>query len=111
MDSRLISKPIHARWLIFNEVFYRSHRRYSMTLAHVFSCEFCKIFKSTLFTEHLWATASEFNTHIQNSFQYPEQYPVFSTTVQLLYQNVDRTVILNLQYDLASLQGFECNTY
>ena len=28
------------------------------TLAQVFSCEFCKIFKNFLFTEHLWATAS-----------------------------------------------------
>ena len=24
------------------------------TLAHVFSCEFCEIFKNTFFTEHLW---------------------------------------------------------
>ena len=29
------------------------------TLARVFSCEFCEIFKNTFFTEHLWATASE----------------------------------------------------
>ena len=29
-----------------------------MTLAQVFSCEFCKISKSTFFTEHLQATAS-----------------------------------------------------
>ena len=29
------------------------------TLAQVFSCEFCKISKNTLLTEHLWATASE----------------------------------------------------
>ena len=29
------------------------------TLAKVFSCEFCEIFKNTLLTEHLWATASE----------------------------------------------------
>ena len=29
------------------------------TLAQVFSCEFCAIFKSTFFTEHLWTTASE----------------------------------------------------
>ena len=29
------------------------------TLAQVFSCEFWEIFKNTLFTEHLWATASE----------------------------------------------------
>ena len=28
------------------------------TLAQVFSCEFCEIFKSTFFTEHLQATAS-----------------------------------------------------
>ena len=29
-------------------------------LAQVFSCEFCDISKNTLFTEHLWATASSF---------------------------------------------------
>ena len=29
------------------------------TLAQVFSCEFCEMFKNTIFTEHLWATASE----------------------------------------------------
>ena len=27
------------------------------TLAQVFSCEFCEIYKNTLFTEHLWTTA------------------------------------------------------
>ena len=31
------------------------------TLAHVFSCEFCEIFKSTIFTEHLWAVLSALN--------------------------------------------------
>ena len=29
------------------------------TLAQMFSCEFCEIFKNTFFTEHLWTTASE----------------------------------------------------
>ena len=29
-----------------------------MPVAQVFSCEFCEIFKNTLFTEHLWTTAS-----------------------------------------------------
>ena len=29
------------------------------TLAQVFSCEFCKIFEETFFTEHLWTTSSE----------------------------------------------------
>ena len=28
------------------------------TLAQVFSCEFCEIFKNNFFTEHLWTTAS-----------------------------------------------------
>ena len=29
------------------------------TLAQLFSCEFCEIFKNTLFIEHLWETASK----------------------------------------------------
>ena len=28
------------------------------TLAQVFSCEFCKISKNSVFTKHLWTTAS-----------------------------------------------------
>ena len=28
------------------------------TLTQVFPCEFCKIFKNTFFTEHLWMVAS-----------------------------------------------------
>ena len=46
------------------DVFYKKRYETDMklyqkeTLAQVFSCEFCKIFKSTLFTEHLWTTAS-----------------------------------------------------
>ena len=28
------------------------------TLAQVLSCEFCKIYKNTFFTKHVWATAS-----------------------------------------------------
>ena len=30
------------------------------TLAQVFSCEFCEVFKSTFFTKNLWTTASVF---------------------------------------------------
>ena len=29
------------------------------TLEQVFSCEFCEISKNTVFTEHLWTTASK----------------------------------------------------
>ena len=35
------------------------------TLAQVFSCEFCEIFKNTVFTEHLWATASVFRVFLR----------------------------------------------
>ena len=31
---------------------------FAKTLAQVFSCELCKILKSTLFTKHLWTTTS-----------------------------------------------------
>ena len=41
------------------EKFRKIHRKHlCQTLAQVFSCEFCKIFKNTFFTEHLWTTAS-----------------------------------------------------
>ena len=30
------------------------------SMAQVFSCEFCEISKNTIFTEHLWTTASAF---------------------------------------------------
>ena len=35
------------------------------TLAPVFSCEFCEIYKNIFFTEHLWATASTNSFHHQ----------------------------------------------
>ena len=38
------------------------------TLAQVFSCELCEIFKNTFFTEHLLATASEEN-HVKITLQ------------------------------------------
>ena len=38
------------------------------TLAHVLSCEFCKISKSTFFTEHLQVTAFGAMTHCEINF-------------------------------------------
>ena len=32
------------------------------TPKHVFSCEFCAIYKNTRFLEHLWTTASQIGT-------------------------------------------------
>ena len=37
------------------------------TLAQVFSCEFCKIFKNTSLTEHLGMTASGFNRALKTN--------------------------------------------
>ena len=37
------------------------------TLAQVFSCEFCEIFKNTFITEHLQATNSRTNCNIHGS--------------------------------------------
>ena len=36
-----------------------NHTSVKETLARVFSCEFCEVFKNRFFTEHLLATASE----------------------------------------------------
>ena len=36
----------------------RPARPKKVTLAQMFSCEFCEISKNTCFTEHLWTTAS-----------------------------------------------------
>ena len=58
--------------------FYEEHKRQNTyarvsflkkrTLAQVFSCEFCKIFKNTFFTEHFWATVSARQTSTMESF-------------------------------------------
>ena len=37
-------------------------------LAQVFSCEFCKIFKNTFFTEHFWVTIFVFYKFFTNSY-------------------------------------------
>ena len=34
---------------------------YAGGLTQVLSCEFCELSKNTLFTEHLWARAPEYN--------------------------------------------------
>ena len=39
------------------------------TLAQVFSCEFCEIFKNTFFTEHLRLTASKHTVFIRKLTQ------------------------------------------
>ena len=41
------------------------------TLAQVYSCKFCEIFKSTCFKKHIWATAS---TYVLIGFSYEINY-------------------------------------
>ena len=38
------------------------------TLAQVFSCEFCEVFKIVFFTKHLWATASVYGLKLLDLF-------------------------------------------
>ena len=38
------------------------------TLAQMFSCEFCEIFKNTFFTEHLLEIASEYGYVLSKTF-------------------------------------------
>ena len=40
-------------------------------VAQMFSCEFCEIFKNTILTEHLRATASRDNKHAGKTFVPP----------------------------------------
>ena len=40
------------------------------TLAQVFSCEFCKISKNTIFAEHLWATAFEEKNYVSQTYSW-----------------------------------------
>ena len=42
----------------FIHIMFTSHKTKKETPTQMFSCEFCKIFQSTFFTEHLRATAS-----------------------------------------------------
>ena len=44
--------------LFFNKVASLKTLLKKKTLAQVLSCEFSEIFQNTLFTEHLWMTAS-----------------------------------------------------
>ena len=52
------SRPEAFCKMVFLEFLQNSQGK-KETLATVFSCEFCEIFKNTFFTEHLWTTASK----------------------------------------------------
>ena len=60
--------------LLFNKVVGRARNFIKRkTLAQVFSCEFCQIFKNTFFTEQLWTTAffhvvSQFYLNLECSY-------------------------------------------
>ena len=51
--------------LFFNKVVEQNFNLFKKeTLAQVFSCEFCKFFKSIFFTEYIWTTASEWSMSV-----------------------------------------------
>ena len=69
------------------------------TLAQVFSCEFCEIFKNTLFTERLWATT------FTSVFCYSMHYQLtayFMTALPTIYfPNPAHTLVLQFLSHIA----------
>ena len=74
------NRSSHRRWSVRKDVLWNfakftgKHLCQSLikkeTLTQVFSCEFCKISKSTFLTEHLWTTASKrIKTPLCNEFK------------------------------------------
>ena len=52
----------------------------------MFSCEFCEISKNTFFTEHLWTTASEFLSFMdEGSSRFTHVYFLSNAIFQLSY--------------------------
>ena len=59
-----LCKSSHRRCFVRKRVL-RNFAKFTIkkeNLTQVFSCEFCEISKNTFFTEHLWATTSEYVT-------------------------------------------------
>ena len=54
------------------------------TLAQVFFCEFCEIFKNTFFTEHLWTTASVLLHYISKPISYSKKQFLTSSHQQIV---------------------------
>ena len=63
-------------------------------LAQVFFCEFCEISKNTLFTEHLWTTASECWQHFRVTFKTVE-YCTILNALNLTFNFILRKFTLN----------------
>ena len=66
MDIELLFTEAATRGVLYKKDILKNFTKFTVnkvkkeTLAQVFSCEFCEIFKNAFFTEHLRATASVF---------------------------------------------------
>ena len=105
--TKFTGKHLHQS-LFFNKVAGLRPEAYNFinkeTLAQVFSCEFCETSKNTLFTEHLWTTASAFwqlsrlnefainaiaNLFLYERLKIPEAYAEPSRTSEMeLFANI-----------------------
>ena len=90
-----------ARVFIFNKVAGLRLLAYNFiekgTLAQLFSCTFCEIFKNNFFTEHLWVTASrcvQLFLLLRLELIYPEKKPfnVFKVTCHMCFDNFYKNV-------------------
>ena len=60
-----------------------------MTLAQVFSCEFCEISKNIFFTEHLWTTASGVIVLIQRKVIPSTLFTIENKRVEDTYKEIN----------------------
>ena len=67
-------------------------------LAQVFSCGFCEISKNTLFTEHLWVTASGGKDNFETSL-WDNPYPIlgsfFKNRLQIIHNSSFRAIFFH----------------
>ena len=87
-------------------------------LAQVLSCEFCKIFKSTFFTEHLWTTDTysdtfrlEFKSFLYFDFLFHLCFNIANLHMHQFFVSVDYQMVSRWGYlniSQTSLKEFFC---
>ena len=76
------------------------------TLAHRFPCEFCKIFKNTFFTEHLWMTTSILQQLLALYFAIIYSWQLSSSEKSLVGKKIHPYISRTLQIQISCTQIF-----
>ena len=87
------------------------------TLAQVFSCEVCEIFKNIFLTEHLWTTASESLTKViyivifVNYWDNTLQFQSKSYIIIILGNTVFRCSTIDVSQDASGKESVKANFF